>query len=667
MDHHHAHHHQHSANGQDVHAGHDPMVFKRKFWVSLALTLPILIFSHPIQQLLGYDLVFPGSTLIAPLLGGAVFFYGGIVFLKGAIAELRSAQPGMMTLISMAITVAGGYSVLVSLGVVSGMDFWWELATLITIMLLGHWFEMASIARAQGALHELAKLLPDEAEVMRHGKSEHIPIKHLQVGDLVLVRPGGAIPADGVIQKGNAKVDEAMITGESKTVTKSVGSEVIGGTIATSGALTIKVTKVGDDTTLAGIMKLVYEAQQGRSTTQVLADKAAAMLTYVAVVAALVTWIGWWVAGASVGFIFERVVTVLVIACPHALGLAIPLVTSIATTLAAKNGLLLRSRLALETVRTVDVVIFDKTGTLTEGKQGVVGVVAANSSRILAIAHALEEESEHSIAKAIVDYASAQSVESMVAHDFQAHAGRGVTGIIDGNSVAVGGAQLLQDYRLGVPGAFKEAVMAAEARGQTVVYVIEDKKVIGAIFMADVIRPESKRAVQKLQAMGIRTAMLTGDSHAVASWVASELGMSEFFAQVLPENKASTVAKLQKDGSRVAMVGDGVNDAPALTQADVGIAIGAGTDVAIESAGIILASNDPCGVAKSIVLSRAAYRKMIQNLLWAAGYNVVAIPLAAGVTSGIGFILSPAVGAILMSISTIVVALNAQLLRRTKL
>lgn len=651
----------------DKHAGHSPNMFKQKFWLSLLLTIPTLVFSHTVQSWFGLDFMFTGSEYIPAVFGTIIFLYGGLVFLKSARGELAARQPGMMTLISMAISVAFVYSLLVTFKVVSGMDFWWELATLVTIMLLGHWLEMASVQNAQGALNELAKLLPDEAELIDGDTTKKVLISELKVGDLLLIRPGAGVPVDGVVVKGSSEVNESMLTGESKPVAKKPDSEVIGGTINASGALTIKATKVGNDTALAGIMKLVEEAQTSKSNTQILADKAAFYLTFIALGAALITWIAWWIAGASAGFILERIVTVLVIACPHALGLAVPLVTAISTTLAAKNGLLVRQRMALEAARNIDVVLFDKTGTLTKGEQGVVDVVAKEKIRMLSLAAALERESEHPIAKAIFQYARGQNVSEIHTTDFSALSGRGVRARVNGKSVYIGGPRILEELAARLDTSLKEAAKKASDDGKTVVYVIESRNVLGAIMLADVIREESKEAVATLHRMGKRVAMLTGDSKGVAAWVAKELGIKEYFAEVLPENKAETVKKLQTDGSRVAMVGDGVNDAPALTQADIGIAIGAGTDVAIESAGIVLASSDPRGVAKIVTLSKKTYGKMLQNLAWATGYNALAIPLAAGVTSALGFVLSPAFGAVLMSLSTIVVAINAQFLRKIRL
>jgi Cu2+-exporting ATPase len=555
----------------------------------------------------------------------------------------------------------------VFLNLVGGMDFWWELTTLIAIMLLGHWLEMASVSGAQGALKELAKLLPDEAELVTGDSSRKVAVSELKVGDIVLVRPGAQVPADGEVARGESDVNESMLTGESKAVKKVVKSPVVAGTINGSGALTVRVTKIGNDTALAGIMKLVAEAQSSKSKTQILADKAAFYLTFAAIGSALITWVAWAIVGQSAGFILERIVTVLVIACPHALGLAVPLVTAISTTLAAKNGLLIRQRKALEAARNLDVVLFDKTGTLTRGEQGVVDIIAAeDKQQLLAAAASVEAESEHPIARAIVASGKEQGLQVSRAANFSALSGRGARGVVNGKTIHVGGPRLIEELQATMSDTIKQAAEQASAEGKTVVYVIQDKTVRGAIMLADVIREESREAVASLQAMGKRVAMLTGDSKGVAAWVAKELGIDEFFAEVLPEHKAETVRKLQADGSRVAMIGDGVNDAPALTQADIGIAIGAGTDVAIESAGIVLASSDPRGVAKIVRLSRNTYRKMLQNLWWATGYNALAIPLAAGVTAALGFVLSPAVGAVLMSLSTIIVAINAQFLRRVK-
>lgn len=668
---HHEHYEHDEHDAHDKHAGHSPNKFKQKFWLSFVLTIPTLLYSHTIMQWLNFTMpAFPGSDYAPAVLGMFIFFYGGLIFLKSAKAELESRLPGMMTLIAMAITVAFGYSLAVTLRLVEGMDFWWELATLVTIMLLGHWLEMASVMSAQGALKELAKLLPDEAELITNGKAKTVTVAELSVGDLILVRPGAQIPVDGEVTKGESDVNESMLTGESKPVKKAVKAAVIGGTVNGSGSLTVRVTKTGSETALAGIMKLVEEAQNSKSNTQILADRAAYYLTFVAIGAAFLTLLGWGLfSDQSAAFVLERVVTVLVIACPHALGLAIPLVTAISTTKAANSGLLVRERMALEAARNIDVVLFDKTGTLTRGEQGVVDIVVAigDEKELLATAASVEADSEHPIARAIVRSAKERKLKMPGASGFSALSGRGATAKVDGKTVHVGGPRLLKELRIKLPKQLVNTADVAGSDGKTVVFVITGKEVRGAIMLADVIREESKEAVRALQDTGKRVAMLTGDSKGVAAWVAQELGIKEYFAEVLPEHKAEVVKQLQADGSKVAMVGDGVNDAPALTQADVGIAIGAGTDVAIESAGIVLASSDPRGVAKIVRLSKATYRKMIQNLVWATGYNALAIPLAAGVTAAAGFVLSPAVGAVLMSLSTIIVAINAQFLRKIDL
>jgi Cu2+-exporting ATPase len=657
--------------GHDKHAGHSPEMFKRKFWLSFALTIPAVLFSETVQGWLGLDWAFPGSAYLPAVLGVIIFLYGGLVFLKGAQAELADRLPGMMTLISLAITVAFGYSLAVTLGLVQGMDFWWELATLVTIMLLGHWLEMASVISAQGALKELAKLLPDEAEIVLDGSTKKVPVSELKVGDLVLIRPGAQVPADAEVVKGESDVNESMLTGESKPVKKTLKAAVIGGTINGSGALTVKIAKVGNDTALAGIMKLVAEAQSSKSKTQVLADKAAFYLTFVALGAAVITGVTWGIAGKDAAFILERIVTVLVIACPHALGLAVPLVTAISTTLAAKNGLLIRQRMALEAARNVNVVLFDKTGTLTKGQQGVTDIWTTGDYKtdgILHLAASLEQHSEHIVGRGIVQKAQGEHVHLDEVQNFTALPGLGVQGVLHGHETYVAASKRYLDERhVEVPKDIVAQTEQAAKDGKTEVYLLKDNVVIGALALADEIRAESRETITVLKDMGIQTAMITGDSKDVAQYVARELGLDLFFAEVRPEDKASKVKELQNKGLRVAMVGDGVNDAPALTQADIGIAIGAGTDVAIESAGIVLASSDPRGVANIVRLSRATYRKMLQNLAWATGYNALAIPLAAGVTAALGFVLSPAIGAVLMSLSTIIVALNAQLLRKTLL
>lgn len=659
----------HNHTDHDKHAGHNPNKFKQKFWVSLALTLPVVYFSETIQNLLHFGAPsFTGSAYIPAVFGIVIFFYGGLVFLRSAKAEIAARQPGMMTLISMAISVAFVYSSLITLKIVNGMSFWWELASLITIMLLGHWLEMASISNAQGALKELAKLLPDEAELITKSGTKTVIISELKVGDKVLVRPGAGIPTDGLVIKGESKVNESMLTGESKAVEKSKGDEVIGGTINGSGSLTITITKTGDDTALSGIMKMVADAQATKSKTQLLADKAASYLFYYALLAAFITGFAWTIFGdVNANYTLERIVAVLIIACPHALGLAIPLVTAISTSKGAKAGLLVRQRMALESARNIDVVLFDKTGTLTKGEQGVVGIVTDDKQTLLSVASAVEAESEHPIAKAIVQNAKDSKIKAAVASSFSAVAGKGARATVNNKTYYVGGPQMLKERNIVLNEKYSTASDQAHSNGQSIVYLIKDKAIIGGFMIADVIRPESKEAVKELQKSGKRVAMLTGDSEGVAKWVSAKLGLDEYYAEVLPGDKSNVVKKLQSDGSVVAMVGDGVNDAPALTQADIGIAIGAGTDVAIESAGIVLASSDPRGVAKIVKLSKKTYSKMVQNLLWATGYNLLAVPAAAGAFASVGFVLSPAVGAALMSLSTIIVAANAQLLRRIEL
>jgi Cu2+-exporting ATPase len=666
----HGEHGDHSGHGD--HSHHDPAMFKRKFWLSLVLTIPTLVFSTGLQDILGLGGPrFPGSEFIPAAFGVALFFYGGLVFLKGGLQELRARQPGMMTLISLAIVVAFGYSIAVTLGF-DGMDFWWELATLITIMLLGHWVEMSAIMGAQNALGELAKLIPDEADLVHGDHVMPVPVSQLSVGDTVLVRPGAAVPADGEVVDGTSDVNESLLTGESTPVDKTVGSAVIAGSINGAGSLTVRVAKTGSDTALAGVMKLVADAQASKSGTQVLADRAAALLFYVALGAAIITLIVWsLISPDDPAFVIERVVTVLIIACPHALGLAIPLVAQLSTAIGAKRGLLVRSRAALEDARNIQVVLFDKTGTLTEGRQGVADLIPAagtSQAELLTLAAAVESRSEHPIARAIVR-AAAESIPAVSASvaDFGSLAGRGAHATVDGRVLTVASARVVGERGLAIDDAVAASSAAASAEGKTVVYVMSDTAVLGAIALADVIRAESAEAVATLTARGVRVAMLTGDSQEVAAFVAAKLGITEIFTEVLPGEKSDVVKRLQSGGTRVAMIGDGVNDAPALAQADVGIAIGAGTDVAIESAGIVLASSDPRGVADILTLSRATYRKMQQNLFWATGYNVVGIPLAAGVLFGAGVLLSPALGAVFMSASTIVVAVNAQLLRRLNL
>lgn len=661
----------HEDHGAHVdHSGHEQM-FRRKFWVSLILSLPVLLFSQGFQDLLGFSMpVFPGSPWITPVLAVIVFIYGGLPFIKMAIPELRNRQPGMMTLISLAIIVAFVYSV-ASLFLVNQMDFFWELATLIDIMLLGHWIEMRSIRQASGALNALAKLMPDTAErIDANGHSAKVAVSELKLGDLLLVRPGSSIPADGVVEDGESAVNESMITGESKPVHKHPSEKVVGGSMNGDGSLRVRVIATGDQTALAGIMRLVQQAQMSKSRTQLLADRAAGWLFYIALGTAVITAIAWTI---GVGFnvkVIERVATVLVIACPHALGLAIPLVVAITTAMGASNGILVRDRLALEAAREINTVIFDKTGTLTEGRFGVVGIESTdeiNPDEALALTAAVEGDSEHTIAQGIRRSAQQKGLDLPLVQDFEAIKGRGIHAKLNGHDIYVGGPRLLEMLNTTLPESLSNFDQAAGAKGQSVVHLVQDGKPLASLALADVIRPESHEAIQRLHEMGVQVAMLTGDSQAVAKAVAGELGIDTYFAEVLPENKDQKVIELQKQGRRVAMVGDGVNDAPALTRADVGIAIGSGTDVAVESAGIILVRSNPLDVVKVIELSRASYRKMRQNLIWAAGYNVVAIPLAAGVLAPWGILLSPAVGAILMSLSTVIVAINAQLLRTKRL
>jgi Cu2+-exporting ATPase len=659
----------HGGHGVD-HTGHEQM-FRKRFWANLVLTIPVLLFSPMLQEWLGFSMPeTPGSRWVGPAFAIAIFIYGGLPFLQMMVPEVRSRRPGMMTLISLAISVAFVYSVF-AVFVSPGSGFFWEMATLIDIMLLGHWLEMRSVRQASGALNELAKLMPDTAErLLPDGETEEVPVSKLQNGDLVLVRPGASVPADGIVEEGRSDVNEAMITGESKPVAKEPGTQVIAGTINSDGSLRVRVTATGDETALAGIMRLVEQAQQSKSSTQILADRAAGWLFYVALGVAGITAVAWIVAMGFQLEALERVVTVLVIACPHALGLAIPLVVAISTSLGARNGILVRDRLALEAAREIDTVIFDKTGTLTEGAFGVIDMATAEGwdvDRALALAAAVEGDSEHLIARSIRSKAEERDVAPLMVDNFEAIKGRGIRATHEGRTVYVGGPRLLEMLEVDLSDGLARFTGSAGSKGQSVVYLVDGERPVAAFALADVIRPESFQAVKRLQEMGIEVAMLTGDSGAVANAVAEELNIDTVLAEVLPEHKDQKVAELQSQGKRVAMVGDGVNDAPALTRADVGIAIGSGTDVAIESAGIILVQSNPLDVVKTFELSRATYRKMVQNLIWATGYNVIALPLAAGVLASVGFVLSPAVGALLMSLSTVIVAINAQLLRRVSL
>jgi Cu2+-exporting ATPase len=654
------------------HGEHDHAAqFRDRFWLSLLLAVPVVGFSSMFADLLGYSLP-PGTAWISPVLGTIVFFYGGWPFLTGAWSELRARQPGMMLLIALAITVAFSASAATSLDIGGvDLDFWWELALLVVIMLLGHWLEMRALGQASSALDALAALLPDTAErIDADGTVTSVGLADLKTGDPVLVRSGGRVPADGTVTEGRAELDESMITGESRPVTKTVGDRVVAGTVATDSALRVRIDAVGEDTALAGIRRLVEQAQASRSRAQALADRAAAMLFYFATTAGLITFITWLLLGNPKQAV-ERTVTVLVIACPHALGLAIPLVIALSTAQAARAGILVKDRLALERMRTIDAVLFDKTGTLTKGQPAVVDIAAVDPTedetrRLLALAGAVEADSEHPLARAIVT-AAQQRGATATATDFHSLTGRGVRARVNGTEVAVGGPALLRETGVDVPDVLHDQVTTWSARGAAVLYVVEAGKVIGALALADEIRPESREAIDQLHTQGIRVVVITGDARAVADAVGADLGVDEVFAEVLPEDKDTKVAELQARGLRVAMVGDGVNDAPALARADVGIAIGAGTDVAIESAGVVLASDDPRSVLSVITLSAASYRKMIQNLAWATGYNLISVPLAAGVLANAGVLLPPAVGAILMSASTLVVAANAQLLRRVDL
>ena len=653
----------------DRHAGHSVAMFRDKFWLTLILTLPVVAWSGEVQHWLGYTApTFPASQYIPAFLGTIVFLYGGSVFVRGAWGELAGRRPGMMTLISLGIVVAFAASLAATFGFFK-IDVWWEVATLITIMLLGHWLEMKAVAQASGALDALAALLPDSAERITESGLEKVPLAELRVGDVVLVRPGARVPADGKVIEGTADVDESLITGESRGVSKVPGATVVAGTVAAGGSLRVRVSAVGEQTALSGIMRLVAAAQASGSRAQALADRAAALLFYVAVASGVLTFGYWWLAGDSAHAV-TRTATVLIIACPHALGLAIPLVIAISTSLGAQNGLLVKDRLALERARDLDVVIFDKTGTLTRGAptlSEVAAVSGASEDEVLQLAASVESDSEHPLAKAIVSCANRRGANSLQGSNFVSMPGSGARATVNAQSVSVGGPNLLSELKVAVPLELENTATAWASTGQTVLYVIVDGRVIGILAVEDEIRPESAEAVRELHDLGVRVAMITGDSRAVADSVAKRIGIDEVAAQVRPADKASAVARFQAGGKKVAMVGDGVNDAPALATADVGIAIGAGTDVAVESAGIVLVRSDPRDVVGAIELSRAAYRKMVQNLVWATAYNLIAIPVAAGLFVRWRIDLPMSVGAIAMSTSTLIVALNAQLLRRLKI
>ena len=653
--------------GQD-HSAHAHMVddFRRRFWVSLGLTVPVLVTSEMLQHIFGLraELAFRGDQYVEFVFASAVYFYGGWPFLTGLVDELRKRLPGMMTLVALAITVAYVYSALVVFGL-PGSVFFWETATLIDIMLLGHWIEMRSVLGASRALEQLVRLLPAEAHRLRaDGSIEEVPLDALQAGDRVLVKPGEKIPTDGLVVAGRTSVNQAMLTGESQPVERGEGDEVIGGAVNGEGAITIEVRRTGADSYLSQVIELVHKAQETRSRTQDLANRAAMWLTLIAIGGGTVTLVAWLGAGREFSFALERMVTVMVITCPHALGLAVPLVVAVSTALSARNGLLIRDRSAFERARELDAVVFDKTGTLTEGRFGVTDIVplaGRTEDDVLRLAAALESRSEHPIAIGIVRAATDRGVHYPGPDGFAAIPGKGAQGTVDGAAVKVVSPGFLKEQGLTVGDA---RVTRLAEQGKTVVYVLADGQLIGAIALADIIRPESREALDRLKAMHITPIMLTGDSAAVARWVAGELGLDDYFAEVLPDQKAAKIEEVKRRGLTVAMVGDGVNDAPALAAADVGIAIGAGTDVAIESADIVLVRSDPRDVAAIVGLARATYRKMVQNLWWATGYNTVAIPLAAGVLARAGILLSPALGAVLMSVSTVVVALNAQLLGR---
>jgi len=651
------------------HAGHSTAMFFRKFWVSLFLTIPVVLYADVVEKIFQWSPPdFPGSAYLSLVFGSVVFFYGGWVFLVGAGREIKGRLPGMMTLIGIAISAAYFWSLYAVF--VGAEALFWELTTLITIMLLGHWLEMRAVSGAQGALKELSKLLPDTAEVIRNGKTETVSLSELRENDMVLVRPGAKIPADGAIADGESDINESMITGESKPVSKKEGDVVIAGTINGDGALKIRVTNIGEKTFLAGVMRLVAEAQSSKSRLQMLSDRAALYLTIIAVTGGIITLIAWLAAGAEVGFAVARLVAVLVIACPHALGLAVPLVASISTTKAAQNGFLVKQRLALEAARTINMVLFDKTGTLTKGEFGVVGVWSTNGhteDEVLQFSASLDALSEHPIAKAVVAKAKERRLSFKEPKKFEAIKGKGVKALVEEKEVMVGGPALLESMGINIPNELSKQVEDAGKKGQTTIFATKDKVLLGAIALADIIREESWEAVRALKELGVKSAMITGDSEDVAKWVSDELDIDEYFARVLPAEKSEKVKELQKRGLKVAMVGDGINDAPALMQADLGIAIGAGTNVAIESAGIILVRNDPRDIVKIIRLSQLTYTKMIQNLFWATGYNVVALPLAAGALAFKGIILQPALAAVFMSASTVIVAINAVLLRRQKI
>lgn len=643
-------------------------MFRDRFWVCLALTVPILYFAPLTQEWLGYRAAqFPGAEWVQALLATAIYVYGGLVFIKGAAHELRARAPGMMTLISLAITVAFVYSVAVTFGF-KGMPLYWELATLVTIMLLGHWIEMSSVQGASRALEHLAALVPSRAHKLEGGTVTDVPVEQLKEGDRILIRPGEQVPVDGVVEEGSSSVNEAFLTGESRPVPKEPGDEVVAGSVNGEGALTVRVTRTGDDTTLSQIQRLVREAQASRSRFQNLADRAAGWLTYIAIGAGALTFLAWWASGEPLDFALTRAVAVLVIACPHALGLAIPLVTVNATSMAARAGILVRNREAFERARDLKIVAFDKTGTLTEGKFGVRRSYTASlpEEEALRIGAALERRSEHPLARAVVELADQRNLQVPAVEDFRVVAGKGVIGSVGGKVYRIGRPEWIAELGLELPVALRRGLDEAEARGESVIALMDEQGALALFALADKVRGRAREAVHRLRQMGIQVVMITGDAEAVARSVASELGIQRYHARVLPEDKAKIVRQLKEEGP-TAFVGDGINDAPALLEADLGVAIGAGTNVAIESADLVLIEDDPLDVAAALQVSRATYRKMVQNLFWATGYNTVALPLAAGAGAAWGLLLSPAMGAVFMSLSTVAVAVNAMLLRRLRL
>jgi len=634
--------------------------FGRKFWISFVLTIPVLVFSPTVQDILGFSLTFPSREWISLGLSAVIYFYGGYPFLTGLYSEIKQRQPGMMTLIGFAISVAFFYSA-ISIIFDFGQPFLWELATLVTVMLLGHWIEAKSVSSASNALEELIKIMPTTAHRLKNGEIEEVSVSELKVGDKVLVKPGEKVPSDGKIAEGKSDVNESLVTGESKPVPKKEGSEVIGGSINEEGALIVEIKKTGEETYLSQIIDLVQKSQESKSRSQGTADKAAALLFYIAVSVAIITFIAWTLFGDPV-FAIKRAVTVLVISCPHALGLAIPLVIALSTAITSKNGIFVRNRTAFEKARDINAIVFDKTGTLTQGKFGVTDVVPfIDKNELMQLTGAVEKNSEHTLAKAIVKYIKDHGVKIPEVEDFRAISGKGIYGKVRGKKIQIGSPGMIKEMDIDIN---DDKVQKLMNEGNTVVFTVVDGKLAGAFALADIIREESYGAVKQLKDLGVKTYLVTGDSEAVAKSVADELGINDYFAQVLPDKKAEKIKELKDQGYRVAMVGDGINDAPALVEADVGIAIGAGTDVAMESADITLVKSNPDDVSKVIFFSQKTHAKTIQNLWWAAGYNIAAIPLAAGILYNQGIVISPAVGALLMSLSTVIVAINSQTMRK---